>query len=158
MMVKHMATGLALMGTIVANLAGGAPVARATCHACRVQPPSIAISSVSADALNIAVTGSNFPAGSAVHLDLVRAVGTPTTSGPPVDAQLAASTDTQASYPFSVPLGNGQFVQYPGGRIWATLNEDYPGCGYFSFWLIATNSATGKITTSAPNGTDQICN
>jgi hypothetical protein len=60
------------------------------------------------------VTGSNFTPGDPLHVELV--AGDDWNAG-----KLMAETDTTASLQLNLPLGNGQYVQVPGGTFTVTL-------------------------------------
>ena len=144
-----MLAGFALMGTLAAGLAGGAPRAahadssineRQPCYICEVFGPSIDLTSTQLNEIaytksddqpgsfytfTAAVNGSKFPPGDPVHIELVYTLpdGMTTPDGSPLPAgpYTAASADTLASYARTYPLGNGQVVHVAAGHIGATL-------------------------------------
>ena len=169
-----MVTGLALVGTLVAGLAGGASrtahadvsvVGKGRCYICMALAPSIQISSTQlyeSDTyytFTAGVTGSRFPQGDAVHIDLVYTlpdgVTTPDGASLPAGPYTVASTDTQASYERTYPLGNNQVVHVEAGHVSAILtsvpvctNLDTPT---YTFQVIATDLATGRRYATTPS-------
>lgn len=150
MKAKTMVASLALVGTLVAGLAGGASRAahadvtifKGECYICTALAPSIQISSMRQNDLGypkpdggtglfstftFGVKGSAFPQGDPMHIDLIYTLPDGITT--PDDAPLAAgpytaaSMDTQASYERTYPVGNGQYIHVEAGRVFAFLTS-----------------------------------
>lgn len=180
MNVKHIATSLALLGTVAAGLAGlrgeagGVPRAAhaasgttiyGPCYGCMLIGPTITASNYHLDPLTIDISGIDFTPGGAVHVDLmvtyitfaptptpdessVTPVPKPTPALEESAPEAVASMDTKASYTLDLPLGNGQVYHVVGGRFTSTLAAPSSTCGWFSTWLVATDQATGRTSTS----------
>ena len=182
--LKHIATGVALLGTVAAGLAGlrggagGVPrAAQASsytmrCARCTLLPPTITASWTQLDPLTVDIVGTDFTPGGAVHVDLMIAyvvfAPTPTPAGPDVtpvpgptpspdnesEPQIVASMDTTASY----ASGVGLMYHDAGGRFATILAASSPTCGGFSYWLVATDQVTGRTSTSGKVFTMFGCN
>jgi hypothetical protein len=176
--------GVLLAGTILVGVVVGAPhgaeatsyVVRAqpTCYACLLRP-SIQINSVSADPTSVTVSGANFTPGGPVHVALMlqypvatpapapavpdpAATATPEGGVQPAAPYVNGQTDTTATLALNLPLGNGQYVHTTGGLVSVGLAESYPACGYFSFWVAATDGTTGRTAVSPEQGMNVACN
>lgn len=186
MKAKTVAVGLALVGTLVAGLVGGASrtahadvsiFAKGPCYFCVALAPSIQSSSTRQNDLGypkpdggtglfstftFGITGSAFPQGDPVHIDLIYTLpdGITTLDDAPLAAgpYTAASTDSQASYERTYPVGNGQYIHVEADRVSAFLTS-VPVCespfvdvaSRPSFQVVATDMAKGRTYATTPS-------
>jgi len=174
MWAKRLAAGAALLGTVVASLAGLSGTASGTPHVAFADSsiPAITMAEITADPLSVEAFGVDFSPGRAVHIDLEVAfwgyVPTPTPDGSgdptatPVpfptqspnrdylgEPQIVASVDTAAARTIYIHNGHGIIFRRAGGYFDVTLTLPSNPCGgYFDYWLVATDEATGTTSTS----------
>jgi len=181
--LKHIATGVALLGTVAAGLAGlggeagGVPRAAhaasgttATiigwCYSCTYPTITMRTINVTVDPLTVVASGTDFTPGGAVHVDLMVTyltfdpspspdgsgdpVGSPSPTSAPGESapEIVASVDTVAGYAYELPDGTGGVYHVVGGRFRSTMAAPSSICGSFSSWLVATDQATGRTSTS----------
>ena len=157
---KHMVAGVALVGSVVASMAGG--VGRAA-HS-DAPAPYVDATWIQPNPLAAEARGSGFTPGGAVHLDLVLVPITQVPNpggGTPVPEngtpRVVGSLDTRAARTTYVRNGHGIVFTRAGGYFDAEVDASSPTCGEFGFWLIATDVATGASTTSNATGTGATC-
>ena len=174
MNAKYVVASVVLLGTILAGLAGLSGAVGGVPRAAHADSPVPTVTSweINHDPLSVEAFGTDFTPGGAVHIDLVLAywqyAPTPDGSGdPPVTPvpvptlspyyegapQIVASVDTTAARTTYVSNGHGIVFSRQGGYFDATLTSPSPTCGGFSYWLVATDEATGTTSTNAKVGT-----
>jgi hypothetical protein len=142
--------GVAVSGTF----AHGRPIISTGCAACRLAWPAITITSGLSPATgatnpspdpssaSIAIAGSNFTSGGAVHVELISIA----------DGSVMAEGDTTAGLALTLPLGNNQFVHVPGGDFTLSLTPSPSSpdlCAQVSSArIVAIDEATGLQATS----------
>jgi hypothetical protein len=97
---------------------------RTACLACALPQPTVSIDnlvapypgdtypSVDPNADSVRVSGAKFTPGDLVHVALISSL----------DGSLMAEAETTATLPLTVPLGNGQYATFPGGKIAVNLS------------------------------------
>jgi hypothetical protein len=134
------------------------------CIWCYFPRPSITASATADGSGNIAVSGSDFTAGGTVHVEIqANAYDTllppptpqPGQTLPPPAPVTAAATNTTATVPLTLPLGTGQYVTIPGGKIAVTLTPQEVRCGDRYLTVVATDLASGR-TASVINVRDTL--
>lgn len=152
MKVRILVAGVALVGTMVASLAGGVP---RPAHA-GTTTPYIQTWQSDTNPWSGAVIGSSFTPGGVVHIDLEFSDAD---LGTDYHYYSAGSMDIRAARTTYVPNGHGIVFTRVGGYF-TTEIAPAPGstlCGmgvekYYYFYMVATDVATGKTATSPQEG------
>lgn len=95
-----------------AHAAPGRSIISQPCLACT--SPTISVDKLDYLAGSIDISGANFNPGDPVHIEVIAGDGWNMGS-------LMAEADATATLALTLPLGNGQFVHIPGGRIAVAL-------------------------------------
>jgi hypothetical protein len=105
---------------------------------------------VDPSSVSLNVSGTNFPAGDPVHVELV-------SQDPSSSGSVMAAGDTAASLALNLPLGDGQYARIAGGTFTIALVPD-PGVAATCNWqqmtatVVATDQSTGaRVSTPLLN-------